>query len=58
MVRFLRHQYQKHLQYFKEDQLLGYKVKYSLYELKAAENYLHDLCMYLQLVLGNLSMDY
>jgi len=39
-------QYQKHLQYTKEDELLGYKVKYSLRELKAAEYYLYDLCEY------------
>ena len=28
--------YQKHLHYLKEDQLLGYKVKYSIKDLKAA----------------------
>lgn len=39
-------QYQKHLQYTKEDELLGYKVKYSVRELKAAEYYLYDLCEY------------
>lgn len=39
-------QYQKHLQYTKEDELLGYKVKYSVRELKAAECYLYDLCEY------------
>jgi hypothetical protein len=39
-------QYQKHLQYAKEDELLGYKVKYSVRELKAAEYYLYDLCEY------------
>jgi hypothetical protein len=39
-------QYQKHLQYIKEDELLGYKVKYSVRELKAAEYYLYDLCEY------------
>jgi hypothetical protein len=39
-------QYQKHLQYTKEDKLLGYKVKYSVRELKAAEYYLYDLCEY------------
>lgn len=39
-------QYQKHLQYSKEDELLGYKVKYSVRELKAAEYYLYDLCEY------------
>ena len=39
-------QYQKHLQYAKEDELLGYKVKYSVRELKAAEYYLYDLCDY------------
>jgi hypothetical protein len=38
--------YQKHLQYTKEDELLGYKVKYSVRELKAAEYYLYDLCEY------------
>lgn len=38
--------YQKHLQYLKEDQLLGYKVKYSINELKAAQYYLDDLCKY------------
>lgn len=38
--------YQKHLQYLKEDELLGYKVKYSVRELKAAEYYLYDLCEY------------
>jgi hypothetical protein len=39
-------QYQKHLQYTKEDELLGFKVKYSVRELKAAEYYLYDLCEY------------
>lgn len=39
-------QYQKHLQYAKVDELLGYKVKYSVRELKAAEYYLYDLCEY------------
>jgi hypothetical protein len=39
-------QYQKHLQYTKEDELLGYKVKYSVRELKAAEYYLYNLCEY------------
>ncbi len=39
-------QYQKHLQFTKEDELLGYKVKYSIRELKAAEYYLYDLCEY------------
>ena len=39
-------QYQKHLQFLKEDELLGYKVKYSVRELKAAEYYLYDLCEY------------
>lgn len=39
-------QYQKHLQYVKEDELIGYKVKYSVRELKAAEYYLYDLCEY------------
>ena len=39
-------QYQKNLQYTKEDELLGYKVKYSVRELKAAEYYLYDLCEY------------
>jgi hypothetical protein len=39
-------QYQKHLQYKKEDELLGYKVKYSVRELKAAEYFLYDLCEY------------
>ncbi len=44
-------QYQKHLQFTKEDELLGYKVKYSVRELKAAEYYLYDLCEYF----GNLN---
>jgi len=39
-------QYQKHLQYLKEDELLGYKVKYSVRELKSADYYLYDLCEY------------
>jgi hypothetical protein len=39
-------QFQKHLQYTKEDELLGYKVKYSVRDLKAAEYYLYDLCEY------------
>jgi hypothetical protein len=39
-------QFQKHLQYTKEDELLGYKVKHSVRELKAAEYYLYDLCEY------------
>ena len=39
-------QYQKHLQYTKEDELLGYKGKYSVQELKVAEYYLYDLCEY------------
>ena len=38
--------YQKHLQYLKEDQLLGYKVKFSINDLKAAQYYLDDLCEY------------
>lgn len=38
--------YQKHLQYLKEDQLLGYKIKYSVNDLKAAQYYLDDLCEY------------
>ncbi len=43
--------YQKHLNYLKEDQLLGYKVKYSTNDLKAAHYYLDDLCEYF----GNLN---
>ena len=43
--------YQKHLHYLKEDQLLGYKVKYSIKDLKAAHYYLDDLCEYF----GNLN---
>jgi len=44
--RIIFEQFQKHLQYTKEDELLGYKVKYSVRELKAAEYYLYDLCEY------------
>ena len=43
--------YQKHLQYLMEDQVLGYKIKYSISDLKAAQYYLDDLCEYL----GNLN---
>ena len=43
--------YQKHLQYLKEDQVLGYKIKYSISDLKAAQYYLDDLCEYF----GNLN---
>lgn len=43
--------YQKHLHYLKEDHLLGYKVKYSIKDLKAAHYYLDDLCEYF----GNLN---
>ena len=43
--------YQKHLHYLKEDQLLGYKIKYSNKDLKAAHYYLDDLCEYF----GNLN---
>ena len=43
--------YHKHLQYLREDQVLGYKIKYSLCDLKAAQYYLDDLCEYF----GNLN---
>lgn len=43
--------YQKHLHNLKEEQLLGYKVKYSNKDLKAAHYYLDDLCEYF----GNLN---
>lgn len=43
--------YQKHLQYLREDQILGYKIKYSISDLKAAQYYLDDLCEYF----GNLN---
>ena len=36
--------YHKHLQYLREEQVLGYKIRYSLCELKAAQYYLDDLC--------------
>ena len=38
--------FQKHLQYLREDQVLGYKRKYSISDLKAAQYYLADLCKY------------
>ena len=44
-------QYHKHLQYLREDQVLGYKIKYSISDLKAAHYYLDDLCEYF----GNLN---
>jgi len=43
--------YNQHLQYLMEDQVLGYKIKYSISDLKAAQYYLDDLCEYL----GNLN---
>ena len=43
--------YHKHLQYLREDQVLGYKIKYFLCDLKAAQYYLDDLCEYF----GNLN---
>jgi hypothetical protein len=43
--------YLKHLHFLKEEQLLGYKLKYSISELKAAHYYLDDLCEYF----GNLN---
>ena len=43
--------YHKHLQYLREDQVLGYKIKYSISDLKAAQYYLDDLCEYF----GNLN---
>ena len=43
--------YHKHLQYLREEQVLGYKIKYSLCDLKAAQYYLDDLCDYF----GNLN---
>jgi len=43
--------YHKHLQYLSEDQVLGYKIKYSISDLKAAQYYLDDLCEYF----GNLN---
>ena len=43
--------YHKHLQYLREDQVLGYKIKYSISNLKAAQYYLYDLCEYF----GNLN---
>ena len=43
--------YHKHLQYLREDQVLGYKIKYSISDLKAAQYYLDDLCQYF----GNLN---
>ena len=39
-------QYHKYLQYLREDQVLGYKIKYSISDLKAAQYYLDDLCEY------------
>jgi hypothetical protein len=39
-------QFQKHLQCTKEGELLCYKVKYSVRELKTAEYYFYDLCEY------------
>ena len=38
--------YHKHLQYLREDQVLGYKIKYSISDLKSAQYYLDDLCEY------------
>jgi hypothetical protein len=43
--------YHRHLQYLREDQVLGYKIKYFLFDLKAAQYYLDDLCEYF----GNLN---
>ena len=43
--------YHKHLQYLREDQVLAYKIKYSISDLKAAQDYLDDLCEYF----GNLN---
>ena len=43
--------YHKHLQYLREDQVVGYKIKYSISDLKAAQYYLDDLCEYF----GNLN---
>ena len=43
--------YHRHLQYLREDQVLGYKIKYSISDLKAAQYYLDDLCQYF----GNLN---
>ena len=48
-VVFEKHQ--KHIQYLREDQVLGYKIKCSISDLKAAQYYLDDLCQYF----GNLN---
>jgi len=45
-IELVKDAYYKQREFLEEDQKLGFKVKASLIELKAARDYLIDLCVY------------